>query len=220
MRHPNPAPRGSRYPKPTNRSLGQPRARGTNRVNPPRTAQAGVPVTSQPAGAYQYNHNAAPGTPRAAAAHPGSVGAVGSSQEALVAGGHGDPDGPSPDDFESTMAENTTPFFEIECGCFKAWQVFIMWLAITGLIVYIASLIGFRHTLTNPKSSTLSHTHINDYAYPGDVNGTCDEYTPCRGEGQCRDGRCACLQPLFVVVEGICQKATREQFHGGHQEAG
>ncbi|KAL3226146.1 hypothetical protein MRX96_049055 [Rhipicephalus microplus] len=82
-------------------------------------------------------------------------------------------------------------FFEKKLGPFQAWQVFIMWMAITGLIVYIASLIGFRRT--------------------GDVNGTCDDFTSCRGEAECQDGRCACLPPLFVVVDGICSKASREQ---------
>ncbi|KAL3238691.1 hypothetical protein MRX96_048072 [Rhipicephalus microplus] len=117
MHNPNPVPWSRRYRKPANRGMRQPRARSANRVG---TAQAGVPATSlglqaagtaqvsQPAGAYQYNYNYDPGAPHAAAAYPGSAETIRNSEEALVAGGYGDPGGPTPEDFESTMAQYRT----------------------------------------------------------------------------------------------------------------
>ncbi|KAL3226147.1 hypothetical protein MRX96_049056 [Rhipicephalus microplus] len=120
MRKPNTVPWSRRYRKPPNRGMRQPRARSTNRVGPALTAQAGVPTTSlglqaagtaqvsQPAGAYQYNYVYDPGAPHAAAAYPGSAETIRNSEEALVAGGYGDPGGPTPEDFESTMEQYRT----------------------------------------------------------------------------------------------------------------
>ncbi|XP_054924911.1 uncharacterized protein [Dermacentor andersoni] len=196
MRNPNP-PGLSPFQAPPNRALGPPTAATTNPARPPQPipygfpTAAGVPQASQAAGFYQHPQRTVPGFPRDAAPQYGSTAAAGSSQEALVAGYHGDPGGAVPEDFESTEGEYKTLFFEKQVGPFQAWQLFIMWMAITGLAVYIASLIGFRHT--------------------GDINGTCDDNTPCRGLAQCLDGYCTCRQPQFVVVEGVCAKKTTEQ---------
>ncbi|XP_070376974.1 uncharacterized protein [Dermacentor albipictus] len=209
MRKPNP-PGLSRYQAPSDRALGPPAATTTNPARPQQPIRygfptaAGVPQASQAAGFYQYPQGTVRGFPRDAAPQYGSTAAARSSQEALVAGYPGDQGGAVPEDFESTVAEYRTLFFEKQVGPFHAWQLFIMWMAITGLAVYIASLIGFRH-------STLSHTHIYDHVEPGDVNGTCDDNTPCRGLAQCLEGYCTCRQPQFVVVEGVCAKKTAKQ---------
>ncbi|KAK8778606.1 hypothetical protein V5799_020056 [Amblyomma americanum] len=39
-----------------------------------------------------------------------------------------------------------TPFFRKRVFIFEFWQLFVMWMAVSGLLVYIGGLIGFRHS--------------------------------------------------------------------------
>ncbi|XP_077497092.1 uncharacterized protein LOC144107785 [Amblyomma americanum] len=150
--------------------------------------------------------------PRAAAPAQtgGGGGHAGGTQELFqtpsVQGEFGDI---TPEDFESTLNEERTLFFERKVAIFQVWQLFIVWMALTGLLVFVGSLIAFHHTLIQyDSSSTVLHTHVFDHFEPGEVNGTCDDYTPCRAEALCVNGRCSCQPPDFHVVAGVCESAS------------
>lgn len=124
---------------------------------------------------------------------------------------YGEPGHPVAEDFETSQDETKTLFFERKVSIFQVWQLFLMWMALTGLVVYIASLIGFREVLIKhiytTATSTPRYTDIVS-TWPGNVSSRCNDFTPCRGEAQCVGGRCICEAPDFIVVEDICVAAN------------
>ncbi|XP_065303335.2 uncharacterized protein [Dermacentor albipictus] len=127
---------------------------------------------------------------------------------------YGEQGHPIVEQFETTLDETKTLFFERRVSIFQIWQLFIMWLALTGTLVFIASLVGFRHVLMRQsQSTTLPPKHIHvfrppDLPKPGEVNGTCDAVTPCGGAAECVDGWCSCNPPRLQVVGGVCVNST------------
>ncbi|KAL1420358.1 hypothetical protein MTO96_024194 [Rhipicephalus appendiculatus] len=128
---------------------------------------------------------------------------------AFVLPAYGERGHPVAEQFETTLDKTKRMFFERRVSIFQVWQLFIMWLAFTGLLVFIASVIGFRHVMVRHSQRTTPrpYTHVfrpPDWPKPGEVNGTCDVMTTCQGEAECVGGQCVCRQPPFAVVGGIC----------------
>ncbi|KAH8031642.1 hypothetical protein HPB51_019656 [Rhipicephalus microplus] len=129
---------------------------------------------------YQRQIPAAAVTTRAPVRAPPSP----CSPPGFVLPAYGERGHPVAEQFETTLDKTKTMFFRRRVSIFKVWQLFIMWLAFTGLLVFIASVMGFRQAEK--------------------VNGTCDVVTTCQDEAECVGGQCVCRQPPFVVVGGIC----------------
>ncbi|XP_049513806.1 uncharacterized protein LOC125940992 [Dermacentor silvarum] len=182
--------------------------RGTPRSAPPKSA------SPQLRGKDRYQRllpaTAGPSRSPARALSPHSVTPLGGGF-ALPA--YGELGHPVVEQFETTLDESKTLFFVRRVSIFQVWQLFVMWLALTGTVVFIASVVGFRHILIRQSQSTTMppYTHVfrpPGLPKPGEVNGTCDVLTPCQGEAECVDGRCICSPPLSLAVGDVCVNST------------
>ncbi|KAL1436696.1 hypothetical protein MTO96_049422 [Rhipicephalus appendiculatus] len=110
---------------------------------------------------------------------------------------------------DETKEKMGTPFFEKKVSIFRAWQLFVMWMAITGLAVYIASYVGFRHVLKPhaEEANATSHTaETKPSPRRGFLGGHCDEFTPCRQPAICVQNACVC-QYGSRVVGHVCDSS-------------
>ncbi|XP_070376972.1 uncharacterized protein [Dermacentor albipictus] len=110
--------------------------------------------------------------------------------------------------YEEHRGHSGTSFFEKKVSIFKAWQLFIMWMAVCGLIVYIASYVGFRHMLK--PNATEKNSPIRASPEPVFLGRPCGTKRPCKDPAICVQDVCVCRNGSRAVNH-VCVPAEEER---------
>ncbi|XP_064483292.1 uncharacterized protein LOC135396198 [Ornithodoros turicata] len=90
------------------------------------------------------------------------------------------------------------PFMRKKMGMFYTWQVFVMWMAISGTIAFVCTYGAFRkYFLSKSRSAVPGSIHKPNVhqLYPNFLNSNCSEESPCTGNGmQCVTHICVCAE--------------------------